>query len=74
MKIIDSAAELIFPQHLYCGCCGNIIDETRQYGLCDHCLSHFGWYTDVLDVIDGRADGACLAYGLYERPLIFGLK
>ena len=74
MKIIDRAAELVFPQHLYCGCCGNIIDETRQYGLCDHCLSHFGWNTDGLDVIDGMAAGACLDYGIYERTLIFGLK
>lgn len=74
MKIIERAAELVFPQHLYCGCCGNIIDQTRRYGLCDHCLSRFGWNTDGLSVIDGMPAGACLDYGIYERTLIFGLK
>ena len=70
----EKLSDLIFPQHLYCGCCGNIIDETRKYGLCDHCLAHFGWNTDGLELIDGMAAGACLDYGIYERTLIFGLK
>lgn len=69
-KILD----LIYPQHLYCGCCGNLIDETRKYGLCDHCIDHFGWNTDGLSVIEGMPAGACLDYGIYERTLIFGLK
>ncbi len=74
MKILERAAELLFPSRLYCGCCGNIIDETRVYGLCDHCLDHFRWNRDGLSVIDGMPAGACLDYGIYERTLIFGLK
>ena len=27
----------------YCPICGNIIDETRPYSLCDHCRKHIGW-------------------------------
>lgn len=72
--ILEKGLELIYPPDLYCICCGNLIDESRTYHLCDHCREHI------------RFDGAepvkkqememtfCTRYGLYERTLIFGLK
>ena len=71
---IKTVAELVFPPSLYCACCGNIIDSTRTYSLCDHCMDHFRW---------DRSDGIssediklirCVSYGIYERSLIFDLK
>ena len=71
---IKTVAELAFPPSLYCACCGNIIDSTRTYSLCDHCMDHFRW---------DRSDGIssediklirCVSYGIYERSLIFDLK
>lgn len=71
---IKTVAELAFPPSLYCVCCGNIIDSTRTYSLCDHCMDHFRW---------DRSDGIssediklirCVSYGIYERSLIFDLK
>jgi hypothetical protein len=39
----DTLMEVLFPSSLYCNCCGNLIDETRAYGLCDHCVRHIRW-------------------------------
>jgi len=35
--------ELIYPSNIYCICCGNIIDHTRHYALCDKCVRLFHW-------------------------------
>jgi len=40
---LKTVVELAFPPSLYCACCGNIIDSTRTYSLCDHCMDHFRW-------------------------------
>ena len=69
-KILD----LIYPPSLYCICCGNIIDETRHYNLCDHCISHIQWNGDDSRNIDGMRTDWCVYYGPYERTLIFSLK
>ena len=37
------ALDLLYPPSLYCNCCGNLIDESRTYNLCDHCISHIRW-------------------------------
>lgn len=71
---IKKIAELAFPPSLYCACCGNIIDSTRTYSLCDHCMDHFRW-----DTGEGTCNGnirliRCVSYGIYERSLIFDLK
>ena len=34
---------MIYPESLYCICCGNIVDKTRSYSLCDHCNGHIRW-------------------------------
>lgn len=40
---IDSCLEVIFPSNIYCICCGSMIDNTRPYALCDHCVRKFHW-------------------------------
>lgn len=39
----NSAAELIYPSNIYCICCENLIDDSRPYALCDHCLKNLRW-------------------------------
>lgn len=70
----DKMMNLLFPPDLYCICCGNLIDETRTYHLCDHCLSHIHWDGGEARVIGGLKTLRCAQYGLYERTLIFALK
>lgn len=77
-ELADRLLGLIYPDPLYCICCGNIVDETRTYGLCDHCIRHMVWDTAPPGRIGGEADGMeamrCCQYGIYERTLIFSLK
>lgn len=71
---VNKLAELVFPPRLYCVCCGNIIDDTRTYSLCDHCMEHFRWDTGSGINRGGLRLIRCVSYGIYERSLIFDLK
>lgn len=66
--------DLLFPPSLYCSCCGNLIDETRTYNLCDHCIRHIKWDLDDSREKSGMRLLRCAEYGIYERTLIFSLK
>lgn len=83
-KLIDKAAELVYPTATYCLVCGNFIDETRSFCLCDHCVRRIDWGFIELDpaaqsrqqkrrlyIDSGRA---CFGYGLYSRRVVFELK
>ena len=72
--LIDRFLGLLYPDPLYCICCGNIIDDTRTYGLCDHCVRHIIWDTAPPKMIGGMETMRCCQYGIYERTLIFSLK
>ena len=43
MYILSSLSELVFPSGIYCIACGNLIDETRPYALCDKCVREVNW-------------------------------
>lgn len=77
-QLCSNLLELVFPSHLYCAICGNIIDETRPYCLCDHCRNHIRWKLEepYRTVLAGNPIKciSCCSYGLYERRLIFRLK
>jgi hypothetical protein len=72
--IIEKGLDLLYPPGLYCSCCGNLIDESRTYHLCDHCIAHIRWDGDEPKDMDGMKLLRCTQYGLYERTLIFDLK
>lgn len=40
--VVSAAEDLLFPDSIYCVCCGKIIDDTRTYSLCDECMSRLG--------------------------------
>ncbi|MDR3242503.1 MAG: ComF family protein [Clostridiales Family XIII bacterium] len=35
--------ELLYPSSIYCLACGNLIDDSRPYALCDVCVREIGW-------------------------------
>ncbi len=79
-----AALQLLYPMATYCVCCGNLIDQSRSYCLCDHCIRRIEWGWLTVDLAaqaeeNGRANHldsavACISYGLYGRRLIFDLK
>lgn len=85
MKVVEDVLNLIYPPSLYCICCGNIIDETRIYSLCDHCLEHIHWLNQYEEKSKGDMGDnlvcknldrvySCAQYGLYTRNIVFNLK
>ncbi|MDR1028387.1 MAG: double zinc ribbon domain-containing protein, partial [Clostridiales Family XIII bacterium] len=42
---LSRLGELLFPSGIYCVACGNVIDETSPYALCDRCLREIDWNT-----------------------------
>jgi len=36
-------ADLVFPSNIYCICCGNLINDSRPYALCDSCVRTLNW-------------------------------
>lgn len=76
MKITDTLKDLVFPQGLYCNCCGKYIDNKRSYGLCDHCIRRMNFSPRRLnqDKIGTDEALAAMEYGFYQRRLVFNLK
>ena len=77
-NLTEYAKDFIFPDGIYCICCGNIIDQSRTYSLCDHCMTHIHWNLDpprkVVVSNDSIKMIKCADYGIYERSIIFALK
>ena len=73
-KLVKGLLELIYPPSLYCMCCGNIIDQSRMYSLCDHCMEHMEWSGYEEKEKDGLRIMWCVHYSLYSRRIIFSLK
>ena len=80
----EGLADFVYPSGIYCVICGNYIDKTRTYSMCDHCIRHIDWgnikvdlaslpdYLENSEYVDSVR--ACFKYGLYGRRLIFELK
>ena len=73
-RLSDFLLDCIYPDSLYCICCGNIIDGSRSYSLCDHCMTHLHWTLEDPVTIKGIRLISCVEYGIYERSIIFALK
>lgn len=43
MGVLEKVLEMIFPSNIYCISCGSIIDNSRDYALCDSCMESFHW-------------------------------
>lgn len=42
-KVLGALVEFVYPSNIYCISCGNLIDGTRPYSLCDRCLKTIRW-------------------------------
>lgn len=43
MGILEKILEAIYPSNIYCISCGSMIDNSRDYALCDSCIKQFHW-------------------------------
>lgn len=83
-KKIERGLNLIFPMSTYCILCGNLIDDTRKYSLCDYCIRKVKFSNIVID-LDKEAKKeerdkalnlsiSCMNYGVMEREIGASLK
>lgn len=78
-NIAGSVLNLIFPEKMYCHCCGDFIDKSRLHGLCDRCIEKIDWNLD--NPLAREMEGfyfdnvfTCCTYGFYPRKIIHRLK
>ena len=71
--------DLVFPQNIYCLCCGDTMESSRVHGICDKCAEKINW----LDHDPFRASLedfafdhvlSCCVYGFYPRKIMHDLK
>lgn len=43
LELWDGLLDLVYPSNIYCISCGNIIDDSRPYALCDFCVATLHW-------------------------------
>lgn len=43
--LLNKLLNLVYPDSLYCICCGKIIDDSRTYRLCNECFDEMKWVT-----------------------------
>ena len=53
--MIERILDIVYPDNIYCICCGSIIDKSRSYSLCDTCLERMHWITGRSCRICGKA-------------------
>ncbi len=53
--MIERILDIVYPDNIYCICCGSIIDKSRSYSLCDTCLERMHWITGRNCRICGKA-------------------
>jgi competence protein ComFC len=81
-RIAEAAAELaadviglIYPDSLYCICCGRMIDETRPYRLCDICVESIRWASTRVCARCGKPlseqDPSEICFSCREHPHTF---
>ena len=83
-KKIEEGVNLLFPMSTYCILCGNLIDKSRKYALCDFCIRKISLSKIHVDLkkeekCEGRKrmlDSAisCMNYGIMEREIGLSLK
>ena len=78
-RIADRLLDLVFPQNIYCQCCGDTMESSRVHGICDKCAEKINW----LDHDPFRASLedfafdhvlSCCVYGFYPRKIMHDLK
>ena len=54
MKIAEAVLGSIFPENIYCVCCGSVTEAGRRYSLCTNCEGKFGWVTENTCAVCGK--------------------
>ncbi len=79
IKVFDSISEIVFPENIYCICCGDLIPGSRVHGLCDACVEKLKWLSENpfesrLDEFSFDSVTSLVQYDYYAQKIVHNLK
>ena len=74
-----AALAAVFPENIYCICCGDVTDPDSRSGLCFRCSEKLPWafenpFRSYMDEFAFDDVWPCVRYGSYARKIMNGLK
>ena len=74
-----AALRAVFPENIYCLCCGDVLDPSQESGLCLRCVQKMPWaldnpFSSYMDEFAFDDVWPCVRYGSYARKIMNGLK
>ena len=71
--------DLIYPENLYCICCGDLLDSRSGRSLCEKCVSQINWTADnpfknAMDDFCFDDLICCCIYGYFPRQIVHKFK
>jgi ComF family protein len=71
----SAAADMLYPPAIYCVSCGNLIDSSRPYALCDRCRHEIDWRFGELPSGHEFAEGFyCAVYAGPVKRMVRDMK
>ena len=74
-SLVSGMLELVYPDSLYCICCGKIINGSRPYRLCNECMDGVKWATGRTCAKCGKPlsvmDQGVICYSCSENRHVF---
>jgi len=72
---MNTAVDLLYPPSIYCVACGNLIDDTRPYAICDRCRREIDWRLGALPSGHEFSAGYyCAAYTGWVKNMVRDMK
>ena len=78
-KVFEKALDFVYPENIYCSCCGDVMNNTRVHGLCDDCVAKMKWLTK--NPFDNKLEGfffddviSLVLYDAYAQQIVHNLK
>ena len=78
-RLKTGALYAVFPENIYCICCGDVMDPSRESGLCEACAVKLPWafetpFEAYMDEFAFDDVWPCVRYGSHARRIMNGLK
>ena len=78
-KTAENLLNLIYPQNIYCICCGDSMSSDHLHGICDDCIGRIVWNTDnpfrhLMEDFAFDDLWPCCRYSFSVRRIVQGLK
>ncbi|MBR0130897.1 MAG: ComF family protein [Firmicutes bacterium] len=75
----DGLLDTVYPENIYCLCCGDSMENSRIHGICDVCASKIDWCTENtlkrhMDEFAFDELFMCCVYGFYPRQIMSRFK